>query len=66
MIPKREYGTVVPMARPEEFPRQLENALRAAIQSHWDRTAIAAWGHARTWTTVAAEALAQLEIAAAR
>jgi len=64
MLPSRKYGIAVAVAPPEEFPKQLEAALTQAMQSEWDRDAIAQWGHARTWTSVASEALAQLEIAA--
>lgn len=61
MLPSRNYGIVVPVT--PDYPRQLENALREAIQSPWDRGAIALWGRSRTWAKVAAEAVAQLEIA---
>jgi teichuronic acid biosynthesis glycosyltransferase TuaC len=62
MLPGRNYGMVVPVT--PDFPQQLEAALCEAVQSPWDRSAIAVWGHARTWTKVAAEAVAQLEMAA--
>jgi glycosyltransferase involved in cell wall biosynthesis len=64
MLPSGRYGILVPVAPEEEFPQKLEAALRQAMQSQWDRSAISQWGHARTWTSVASEALAQLEIAA--
>lgn len=64
MLPSRRYGILVPVAPEEEFAQKLEASLRQAMQSPWDRRAIGQWGHARTWTSVALEALVQLEIAA--
>ncbi len=64
MLPSRKYGLVVPIEPSADFQTNLESALLQAIRSQWDRDSIAAWGHRRTWSMVAGETLAQLEIAA--
>jgi len=62
MLPDPRYGRVVPIG---DQP-QLEHALAEALQTQWDRPAIAAWGQARTWAAVAREAVAQLEFTTRR
>lgn len=57
MIPRAEYGIVVP---PENVT-ELDAALEQALGTAWDRDAIAAWGGARSWEQVAREVLAEME-----
>lgn len=59
MIPEAAYGRVVPIAD----EAALRGALAEAAQVDWDRAAIAEWGHRRTWSAVAQEALQQLRAA---
>jgi len=60
MIPGPEFGRVVPIG---DEPA-LRAALSEAVEVQWDRQAIAEWGHRRTWSAVAQEALEQLRAAA--
>jgi glycosyltransferase involved in cell wall biosynthesis len=40
---------------------RLQRALATALETHWDRTAISRWGHARSWTQVAGEVLQEMQ-----
>jgi glycosyltransferase involved in cell wall biosynthesis len=60
MLPSAEYGLVVPL---NDQPK-LEEAVSMALNRHWDRNRIAAWGASRSWNQVAAEVLQCLERAA--
>jgi teichuronic acid biosynthesis glycosyltransferase TuaC len=51
MLPKSEFGSIVP-PRDQEA---LTHALRTALNRSWDRRAIAAWGQSRSWEHVARE-----------
>lgn len=53
MLPDGRYGIIVPV---NDQPA-LEQALGRALCGTWDRGAIAAWGHARSWSQVAGEVL---------
>jgi glycosyltransferase involved in cell wall biosynthesis len=39
----------------------LEHALRGALSKNWDRNAISAWAHSRSWDTVGAEVYKEIE-----
>jgi teichuronic acid biosynthesis glycosyltransferase TuaC len=52
-----KYGVVVPVNDPVALACGLEKAL----EMHWDRDAIAAWGQARGWRQVATEVLAEMQ-----
>jgi glycosyltransferase involved in cell wall biosynthesis len=60
MIPRSEYGFVVPTGD----EAALAAALRKAIETRWDRAGIAAWGRSRSWQQVAAETAEVLSQAA--
>jgi teichuronic acid biosynthesis glycosyltransferase TuaC len=62
MIPRAEYGFVVPAGD----EAALTTALRQAIEARWDRARIAAWGRARSWQQVATETAEVLREAASR
>jgi glycosyltransferase involved in cell wall biosynthesis len=55
MIVSDRYGTVVPAGRGD----LLAAALADALTRSWDRDAIAAWGHSRSWEHVAEETVEQ-------
>jgi teichuronic acid biosynthesis glycosyltransferase TuaC len=55
MVGGAEHGLVVPTGD----PAPLEQALFDAFQKQWDREAIRAWGHSRTWDRVTAELLSE-------
>lgn len=56
MLPSEDYGFVVPV----QDEQRLEAALVAALDKHWNRQAISAWAHRRSWSRVADEVLAEL------
>jgi teichuronic acid biosynthesis glycosyltransferase TuaC len=60
MLPREEYGFVVPPSDESA----LTAALRKALDTRWDRAGITAWGRARSWEHVAAETAEVLERAA--
>ena len=60
MIPREEYGFVVPAGDDAALTR----ALGKALKTRWDRTAICQWAHSRSWDRVAEETLAELSRAA--
>jgi glycosyltransferase involved in cell wall biosynthesis len=60
MIPREEYGILLP---PESVDR-LDEPLERALAADWDRAAIAAWGRARSWEQVAEEVAAEMRAAA--
>lgn len=60
MIPRAEYGFVVP---PSD-EHGLTDALRRAIGTSWNRQEITAWGQARSWRQVALETAEVLRQAA--
>lgn len=51
LVPSEDLGRVVPPGD----PCALAAALRSALEAHWDREAIAAWGRSRDWGRVASE-----------
>jgi teichuronic acid biosynthesis glycosyltransferase TuaC len=53
MIPSDHFGFVVPPGDPVA----LAAALRSALENSWDRAAIAAWAHSRSWQQVGREVL---------
>jgi teichuronic acid biosynthesis glycosyltransferase TuaC len=57
MIPRPELGIVVPA---EQVDR-LDEALGRALETDWNRAAIAEWGKARSWEQVAREVLIEME-----
>jgi glycosyltransferase involved in cell wall biosynthesis len=59
LIPDARYGVVV--ARGEQTA--LDAAVLDSLTHSWDRTAIAAWGMARTWHDVASEVLREISAA---
>jgi glycosyltransferase involved in cell wall biosynthesis len=61
MLAGGRYGCVAPVNN----PAALEKALAEALERDWDRTAIAAWGCARSWRQVAAEVWEEMKIIAA-
>jgi teichuronic acid biosynthesis glycosyltransferase TuaC len=61
MLPSREYGIAVPAGE----DAALATALGDALESRWDRAAIATWGRARSWSQVALETAEVLTEAAA-
>lgn len=56
LIPSEQFGLV---AAPGD-QASLENALHAALRREWDRQAIAAWAHSRSWQRVAREVLEEM------
>jgi teichuronic acid biosynthesis glycosyltransferase TuaC len=54
-IPDNRFGFVVAVGHQQG----LEEALHRALQKQWDRDAIAAWGGAWTWDTVADELVSE-------
>ena len=57
MLPSDRYGYVVPV----NHKAALRQALQNALESHWDRSAISAWGQARSWNQVALEVFTELK-----
>ena len=55
MLPKEDYGFIVP---PDD-PAALGAALGRALDARWDREAIARWGGSRSWEQVAREVFEQ-------
>jgi glycosyltransferase involved in cell wall biosynthesis len=60
MLVDGRYGFIVPV----NDQIALENALQAAQQIDWDRSAISNWGRSRSWHQVASEVLEELRIVA--
>jgi teichuronic acid biosynthesis glycosyltransferase TuaC len=56
-IPDERFGLVVPCGDAQA----LEDALRQALEKTWDRDAIARWGRAREWDTVASDLISVFE-----
>lgn len=57
MLASDSRGLIVPI----NDQAALDGALRSALGRSWNREAISAWGHARGWHQVAAEALEQMQ-----
>jgi glycosyltransferase involved in cell wall biosynthesis len=56
MLDGGRFGIIVPVNRQPE----LEQALAAALDCNWDRTAIAEWGQRRSWRHVADEVFEEM------
>lgn len=57
MIPSQRYGIIVPPGDPE----RLYQGIKRALETTWDRDAIAAWAQQRSWEQVALEAAREIE-----
>jgi hypothetical protein len=57
MLASESRGLMVPI----NDQAALDRALRCAMGRNWNREAISAWGRARGWHQVAAEALEQMQ-----
>jgi glycosyltransferase involved in cell wall biosynthesis len=57
MLAAGRYGHIVPV----DDRDALRFALQTALEKNWDRTAIAAWGQARSWSQVAREVFTELQ-----
>lgn len=57
MVPSSRYGIIV---APNDAAA-LEQGLRRALATEWDRAAISAWGQARSWREVARDVVAELQ-----
>ena len=56
LIPSDCYGLIIPASD----PMLLDDALSRALETTWDREAIAAWGQSRSWEQVAKEVLREM------
>jgi glycosyltransferase involved in cell wall biosynthesis len=57
MVPRPEYGIVIPAEQADHAGE----ALIRALETKWNREAIAEWGRARSWKQVACEVVVQVE-----
>ena len=57
ILPSETYGLIVGLSEQQ----RLDRALRQALNTPWDRAAIAAWGQSRSWHHVAREVLAVMQ-----